>query len=629
MGVLVISSLCMTIGVAGASQQQPEQRQKLKDDKNNSAVLPEELLRAFNSPVSPAVQVGMPFAAAKFVAAISQIAKEGEEEIELLIVMVQSKLAGEDNVGAGIIVGVGSDSLYIVTANHVVRRGTQEALDIQVQLKWLNKPVKASLLKHADAPLDLAVLSIAGLKQQGVNINALPFDHMGDAASLQRGEPVYSLGNARVEKWSINVSPDKISKIEKDFILYESNFIGPGHSGGALLNDRREVIGMLLSDAPPNGRAISITSVLSKLKGWGLPVNLRAPNARVSAGGELTCQVAPSGAAHCWGNMIQINSEYEEQGFNFGTMPIQGIRFKSISVGKHVCGIAFNSAAYCFGRNGHGQLGNGSKAGSYKSALPVQGGLRFLSVSAGFHHTCGITVDGSAYCWGSGQYGKLGNDSNDGSVVPVPVSGGLTFKSLSAGFLHTCGVTTSGVAHCWGSNEIASVGSASESVRFVSHEPLPVTGNLTFKSISAGYSHTCALTTNGAVYCWGGNEYGQLGNNSNKDSVVPVPVAGQLNFKSVSAAIGGHACGITTNGAAYCWGWNSDGQLGNGSKKDSSVPVAVAGGLIFESISAGHFHTCGVTTDGSTYCWGGEGMNGAGTGTKTGSTIPVRVLSTP
>jgi alpha-tubulin suppressor-like RCC1 family protein len=146
--------------------------------------------------------------------------------------------------------------------------------------------------------------------------------------------------------------------------------------------------------------------------------------------------------------------------------------------------------------------------------------------------------------------------------------------------------------------------------------------------ISAGYFFICGVTTTGAAYCWGNNEFGQLGNGSDKDSDTPVPVSGRLNFKSVSAAVGGHACGITMTGAAYCWGLNGSGQLGNGTKKNSNVPVAVSGGLTFVSISAGHFHTCGVTTDGELYCWGADGT-GLGVGNKAGSAVPIRVSGLP
>lgn len=555
-----------------------------------------------------------------------QNTNEAEEEVKSLIVMVICKTpeGKTETVGAGIIFGVENDRFYVATAAHVIRQSAQEPEDVQVKFRWLKRPFKAKVLRQVESPLDLAVLTVTGLEGAEANVNALLFDRLGDTDSLKLGDPVYSLGNPHGEEWSVNKTPDTISKSEDGLLYYESNFIRPGHSGGALLDEGWELVGMIVADNPPIGRAVSITKILATLRDWKYPVGLRAPNARVSAGNERTCAVMPKGFAQCWGNI-----EFDPPYYDDGMLTIQTVRFNSISAGEsHVCGIAYSGAAYCWGANATDQLGSGSTSKTARtSAVPVQGGLRFTSVSAGGGHTCGLTTDSSAYCWGHGNYGQLGNDSGEDSPFPVPVSGGLAFKSVSAGFFHTCGITTSGAAYCWGSNEIASLGGSSGPIS--SSVPVPVSGGLTFKSVSAGYSHSCAVTVSGAAYCWGSNEMGQLGNGSGKDSDVPVPVSGRLTFKSVSAAIGGHSCGVTTGGVAYCWGSNSYGQLGNGTKTDNNIPVVVSGGLSFASISAGHFHSCGVTTGGSIYCWGADGLGGFGTGSKSGSTKPIRVDHEP
>jgi alpha-tubulin suppressor-like RCC1 family protein len=304
------------------------------------------------------------------------------------------------------------------------------------------------------------------------------------------------------------------------------------------------------------------------------------------------------------------------------------VRLRSISVGLyHICGIAFGGDAYCMGLNNYGQLGRGTKDETFSPVGRVQGGIMFTSISAGAFHTCGLTSSGSASCWGAGEEGRLGNDSGKDSSVLVPVSGGLTFRMISAGYRNTCGVTTNGAAYCWGGigGTGAPRGGADPPNAFA---PAAVPGNLVFNQISAGYFFICGVTTSGVGYCWGNNEAGQLGNGSDRDSDTPVPVSGGLKFKSLSAAVGGHACGVATSGAAYCWGLNDSGQLGNGTRKGSRVPVPVLGGLTFVSISAGHFHTCGVTTDGELYCWGAEG-SGLGVGNKAGSAVPVRVSGMP
>jgi alpha-tubulin suppressor-like RCC1 family protein len=236
--------------------------------------------------------------------------------------------------------------------------------------------------------------------------------------------------------------------------------------------------------------------------------------------------------------------------------------------------------------------------------------LVFASVSAGFQHTCGVTTTGGAYCWGSNSGWALGDGtSGDGSTTPVPVAGGLTFAAVSAGFQHTCGVTTSGAAYCWGVGSDDSLGNTSLT-------PVPVAGGLTFASVSAGFVHDCGVTTGGAAYCWGEGYYGELGNGTTTGySSTPVPVAGGLAFQAVSAGYS-HSCGVTTAGVAYCWGQNTLGELGFGTSAGpeecvngdtlacSTTPVSVAGGLTFAAVSAGEFGTCGVTTGGAGYCWG-------------------------
>jgi alpha-tubulin suppressor-like RCC1 family protein len=313
--------------------------------------------------------------------------------------------------------------------------------------------------------------------------------------------------------------------------------------------------------------------------------------------------------------------------------PVADLVFASVSVGyHHACGVTTTGAAYCWGDNYTGILGDGTMAYSSPVPVPVAGGLAFASVSAAAMHTCGVTTSGAAYCWGVG--GQLGDGVGNWSNTPVPVAGGLTFASVSAGLFHTCGVTTSGTAYCWGSGYYGELGGGAPSLGASS--PTAVSGGLTFAGVSAGSGHSCGVTTAGTAYCWGQNTLGELGIGTstgperciNGDtlpcSTIPVPVLdGGLIFSTVSAG-GNGTCGVSTSGAPICWGNNFRGLLGYptdgpdlcelvlwmdwiaGPVGCSRVPIAVPDGLTFASVSASDQDSgaCGITLTRVAYCWG-------------------------
>ena len=258
------------------------------------------------------------------------------------------------------------------------------------------------------------------------------------------------------------------------------------------------------------------------------------------------------------------------------------VTFGSVEAGYvHSCGVTAGGAAYCWGDNSMGQLGDGAPASPWyrSSPAPVAGGLQFTMISAGVWHTCGVTTSGGAYCWGDNLFGQLGDGTTEERATPTPVAGGLRFLRLSAGSRHTCGITTSGAAYCWGDDSnVGLLGDGKTTT--TTRTPAPVAGSLTFTTLSAGPSETCGVTTSGAAYCWGYNAFGQLGDGTTTNRLIPTPVAGGLTFTAVGVGVEeetGHACGVTPGGAAYCWGAsNGAGALGDGTTTDRLVPTAVA-----------------------------------------------------
>jgi alpha-tubulin suppressor-like RCC1 family protein len=215
----------------------------------------------------------------------------------------------------------------------------------------------------------------------------------------------------------------------------------------------------------------------------------------------------------------------------------------------------------------------------------------------------------------------------------VAVTGGHTFQQIVAGGFslgHTCGLTSSGDAYCWGDNERGQLGNGE--VDLTPHPvPVPVSGQLTFTALTAGLGrHTCGLTGPGAAYCWGENAFGALGDGSTNDHSVPVPVSGGLAFaRLIAGGFIGHTCGLTGSGTAYCWGENERGQVGDGTTTDRLGPSAVASGLSFSTLDAGFRHTCGRATTGTVYCWGSGGAGQLGTNATGQREVPTKVFGQP
>ena len=189
--------------------------------------------------------------------------------------------------------------------------------------------------------------------------------------------------------------------------------------------------------------------------------------------------------------------------------------------------------------------------------------LDFNAVELGGTHSCALQANGTAYCWGRGNFGQLGNGKEVGSAVPTPVTGGHLFSSLAVGNMHTCAVAYSGSVYCWGSNGSGKL--SQESAVVFSSELVQVSGIGNATLVSAGNDHSCAVNSTGHMFCWGTNLYGELGFGSSALSVPsPQLVVDIENVVSIAAG-GSHSCATVQNGSLYCWGLGSNGALGTAS----------------------------------------------------------------
>jgi hypothetical protein len=280
---------------------------------------------------------------------------------------------------------------------------------------------------------------------------------------------------------------------------------------------------------------------------------------------------------------------------------VRPVRFVQIKTGEwdHTCGLTADSVTYCWGRNDLEQLGISSGGASVPAPVSASTTPTFGMLAVGATFTCGGQPAGVIYCWGSSAGGRLGGGVTTVThAVPKPVFGTGGLLDPSASWAHACALA-SGVPVCWGRNPAAG---GAGGVNWI---PMVVAKGVNYLRIAAGASFTCAIDTDSAAFCWGQNVSGELGNGTvGEDSPAPTAVAGGLSFAQLT---GGwyHACGLTGAGAAWCWGSNASGELGTGDTASiESTPVAVAGGLAFTSISAGGGRTCALATSGVVYCWG-------------------------
>ncbi|PRY67846.1 alpha-tubulin suppressor-like RCC1 family protein [Glaciihabitans tibetensis] len=374
-----------------------------------------------------------------------------------------------------------------------------------------------------------------------------------------------------------------------------------------------------------------------------IPPELRTKAVSTIAVGDYqTCAVA-DGAAYCWGDNYAGQLGNGTTTNSSTPVAVTGLANKtvtSISTGiNHSCAIA-DGTPYCWGSNGYGQLGNGTTTNSsvpVAVSVPTVGAVTELAT--GLSHSCVLTADGAAYCWGFNRTGQLGNGTTTDSSIPVAVTGlaGEAITDIAVGSIHSCAVATNGTGYCWGYNEYGQLGNGTTTN---SSTPVAVTGlaGTTITDIAAGNSSACALTSDGIVSCWGYNLVGQLGDGTTgyptAPVTTPVTVAG-LTAKSVTGiTVGGDsACALISDGTAYCWGNNNYGQVGDGKIQHVRTAVPVIGladvvGTTITTVTTGQYHSCAVTSDGIAYCWGFNGRGEVGNGTA-GQPVRAPVRMTP
>jgi len=331
--------------------------------------------------------------------------------------------------------------------------------------------------------------------------------------------------------------------------------------------------------------------------------------------GDHTCALMSNGGVKCWG--YNDNGQLGDGTYINRTTPVDVVDLNSNIVAifagyDRTCGITVNGAVVCW-------------RGTPTAVAGLSSGIATMSINYG--HTCVVTTGGGAKCWGANRYGQLGDGTTNSSSTLVDVVGltsGVT--SIAMGETYTCALLNNSSVKCWGENHNGKLGNGTTGLG--SFTPVDVEGlSSDAIGLAGGQSHTCVLKSSGRVFCWGSNSSGQLGDGTTGAArAAPIDVVG-INSGATGLALGRyHSCAVV-NGVAKCWGENRDGQLGDGSLGSATTPAYVAGlNTDVINLAADGQHTCALTSDGGIKCWGYNGNGQLGDGTTTMSTTPIDVV---
>lgn len=281
--------------------------------------------------------------------------------------------------------------------------------------------------------------------------------------------------------------------------------------------------------------------------------------------------------------------------------------------GSHVVALRTDGSLWAWGNNSFGQLGNGTKELT-NNPQPIATNATWLAVSAGQEHNLAIQAGGALWAWGAGTDGVLGNGAMTNSTRPLLVDGTVVWRSVTAGSTHSLALRADGTLWAWGYNHFGQLGNGTVTRSLT---PQPIGAGATWQAVAAGYHHTAALQTDGTLWTWGNNYSGQLGNGSLMDTTQPQQVGTNATWQAVAAGgflVQGVTAAIRSDGTLWMWGGNRYGQLGIGTLMDANVPQQVGTNSNWRAVAVGADHTLGLQEDGSLWTWGDNSFGQLGNG---------------
>jgi alpha-tubulin suppressor-like RCC1 family protein len=334
--------------------------------------------------------------------------------------------------------------------------------------------------------------------------------------------------------------------------------------------------------------------------------------ATVDAGDFSTGALKADGTLWVWGDQ-GLKTEISRSG-NVPVQPVPGAKWKSVSVGAgDGLGVKIDGTLWAWGSNLTSQLGDGTSALIVDAPEQIGSATNWASVSAGFGFTAALKADGTLWTWGLNDSGELGNGTITPATTPrrEPAQAGTAsdWKAvLATGYLMAMALKTDNTLWTWGSNVGWQLGYKTAHDTDPNPVPTMVTANVS--SMAGGTMFGAAVKTNGTLWTWGSNLYGQLGNGATSYSLaLPAQVGTETNWKAVAAGFD-HLVAVKTNGTLWAWGRNNVGQLGDGTTVDKHAPTQIGTDTTWVSVSAGTSHSAAVKADGTLWVWG-DGNDGA------------------
>lgn len=348
------------------------------------------------------------------------------------------------------------------------------------------------------------------------------------------------------------------------------------------------------------------------------------------AGLHDSCAIDAADKLYCWGGPLSSSGGGSGACSAEPTL-VSSLRWRDISVRyRHACAIDLERNLHCFGANEEGQLGLDTfDTFRAEPSWVNQGASSYLQVSTGYKHTCGIDTANQLWCWGGNTVGQVGTGNFNGPIREpnrIPHPQGRPWRQVAAGFQHTCAIDGDFGLWCWGSNDVGQLGldAGVVGVDGITAAPKPVWPGTRWQYVDVD-QHSCALTTDATLWCWGAGGAGQLGNGSNVNLPEPTVVADGQPFIHVAVA-GEHSCALDAAGQRWCWGANSTGQLGDGTLQQRWTPTLSPFGGQWQSLALGQGHGCALWQS-QMVCWGLNDSCQVGDSATTGDVVldPIAV----